>query len=119
MLGLVLAAVGAAGYMTMLRGDGPPEPMPGEVVVLDPIQINLTKGHYLRLALALQLTEETAEVDGSKALDAAITLFSGRQPEDLLEAKERASLKSELVGELAETYEGEVMDVYFTEFVTQ
>lgn len=105
--------------MTLLRNDGPSEPVPGEVVVLEPIQINLTKGHYLRLALALQLTKETAEVDGSKALDAAITLFSGRQPEDLLEAKERASLKRELVGELAETYEGEVMDVYFTEFVTQ
>ena len=43
-----------------------------------PIQINLAGGHYLRIGLALQLTDSASkEIDGSKALDATIDLFSG------------------------------------------
>ena len=45
-------------------------PKPGEVVTLEPIQINLAAGHYLRIGIALQLTAKAHEADGSKALDA-------------------------------------------------
>ena len=94
--------------------------MPGEVVALEPIQVNLAEGHYLRLGLALQLTDGRHEVDGSKALDAAIELFSGasmaelRQPEAARRAQGEAAGASSTHG-----YHGDVMDVYFTEFVTQ
>ncbi|GAA4362982.1 flagellar basal body-associated FliL family protein [Nocardioides caricicola] len=116
---VVLVVAGAGAYVFLGRDSGPKAPVAGEVLLLEPIQINLADNHYLRVKLALQLTEEAVEVDGSKALDAAITLFSGRPVEKLLAKGERANLKSELAAELKETYEGEVMDVYFAEFVTQ
>ena len=55
----------------------------------------------------------------SKALDAAIELFSGKTIEDLTNLKEREKLKKELTKELEHLYEDEVMGVYFTQFVMQ
>ena len=63
--------------------------------------------------------DKAKEADGSKALDAAIELFSGREITEVNDAKERLKLKEELVKELDDLYEGEVMDVYFTQFVSQ
>ena len=94
-------------------------PQPGAVAPLDSIQVNLADGHYLRLGIALQLTTKAKEVDGSKALDAAIELFSGKSIEELTDLKEREKLKKELVKELEHLYEDEVMGVYFTQFVMQ
>ena len=59
------------------------------------------------------------EPDGSKALDATIELFSGQDMVDLGKAKHRQQLKEELLVYLEEEYHGDVMGVYFTEFVTQ
>lgn len=114
---VLLLALGGA-YQFVLKG-GPTEPQPGEVLVLEPIQLNLEGEHYLRLGLALQLTADAHEPDGSKALDAAITLLSGRSIDELAEPGEREGLKAELNETLQESYHGEVMEVYFTEFVTQ
>lgn len=116
----LLLAAGAA-YWFVLR-PGPAEadkPEPGEVVALEAIQINLADGHYLRLGLALQLTTEAAEADGSKALDAAIEVFSGAPVSELNQPVRRENLKEVLMDELERDYHGEVMDVYFTDFVTQ
>ena len=97
-----------------------PAPEPGEVLVLDPVQINLEGGHYLRIGIALQMTNNVAHApDGSKALDATIDLFSGLDMADLGKAKERHHLKEELLEHLEHEYHGDVMGVYFTEFVTQ
>lgn len=118
----LVAILGGAGYWFFLKPSGEPKeekPVAGEVVALDPTQINLAGGHYLSIAIALQLTDKAAEADGSKALDATIELFSGRSITDVNDPKERAHLKEELVKELDELYEGEVMDVYFTTFVSQ
>jgi flagellar FliL protein len=99
---------------------GPPDgPKPGDIVNLDSVQINLADGHYLRLGLALQLTTAVKEIDGARALDAAITEFSGRDMASLSQPARRAELKTELAQTLDTRYEGKVMDVYFTEFVTQ
>ncbi len=114
---VLVAALGGA-YQFLLRG-GPTEPQPGEVLVLEPIQLNLQAGHYLRLGLALQLTADAHELDGSKALDAAIALLSGRRVDELAAPGERAELKEALQEQLVEAYHGDVMEVYFTEFVTQ
>ncbi|MCW2815800.1 MAG: flagellar basal body-associated FliL family protein [Nocardioides sp.] len=114
---VLLVALGAA-YQFLLRG-GPTEPQPGEVLVLEPIQLNLQGGHYLRLGLALQLTADAHELDGSKALDAAIALLSGRSVDELAATGERTELKESLQEQLHEAYHGDVMEVYFTEFVTQ
>ncbi len=118
---VVLLVAGGAGWFMFLKPAGPPpEPVPGETVKLESIQLNLEAGHYLRLGLALQLTAEVhEEVDGSKALDAAIDLFSGREMSEVNTAKQRQELKEELLKRLEKAYHHDVLDVYFTEFVTQ
>ncbi len=115
---VALLAVGG-GYWTFLRPSGDAAPEPGAIVALDATQINLAGGHYLKIGIALQLTTAAAEVDGSKALDATIDLFSGLSLSKVTLAGARHQLQEELTKELEKRYEGEVMGVYFTEFVTQ
>lgn len=119
MIIVAVLAIGGGGYYMFLKPKpvGPPEP--GEVVKLEPIQINLAADHYLRIGIALQLTTKAHEADGSKALDATIAIFSGLPMDEVNNPKERAKLKKELVHELEELYHHDVMGVYFTEFVTQ
>jgi flagellar FliL protein len=117
---VVLLAIGGAAYWFMLKpADAKEPPKPGEVVRLEPIQVNLAAGHYLKIGIALQLTVEAHEADGAKALDATIDMFSGKSMEQLTATDTRAKLKKELEKELKERYHGEVMGVYFTDFVTQ
>ncbi len=117
---VVLVVVGAAAYWFLLRGSSAPEPPEeGEVVALEPVQVNLSGGHYLRVGVALQMTADATEADGSKALDSTIALFTGREVDELADEKKRSELQAELEEELHESYEGQVLHVYFTEFVTQ
>jgi flagellar FliL protein len=116
---LVLVLLLGGGGYTMFRPKPPAPPKPGEVIALDPIQINLEAEHYLRVGIALQLTETAHEADGSKALDATIDQFSGRSMAEVTDPKKRRVLKKELEHQLEELYHHEVMEVYFTEFVTQ
>ena len=118
---LVLALVGGGVWWFMLRPASAEEaPKPGPVMKLEAIQVNLTQGHYLRIGVALQATDEvTEELDGSKALDATIELFTGRDMVDLARESVRDRLKHKLEERLEKAYEGEVMGVYFTDFVTQ
>jgi flagellar FliL protein len=116
---LVLAVAGAAWWF-MIRPAGADEaPVPGEVLQLEPIQVNLEGGHYLKIGIALQAVEGAEHVEGSRALDATIELFSGATMADLADKKKRGHLKEVLVEELDHRYHGEVMEVYFTDFVTQ
>ena len=88
---VLLLVAGGAGYWFFLKPPAePPEPVPGEVVALDPIQVNLADGHYLRIGIALQLTTEAHEADGSKALDAVIDLFSGVDMDELTKPRNTA-----------------------------
>ena len=118
---VVLVLAGVATWWFMLRPASAEEaPTPGEVVKLEAIQVNLADGHYLRIGIALQATDEVKEeLDGSKALDATIELFTGERQEQLARKPYRDDLKKKLEHRLEETYEGEVMKVYFTDFVTQ
>src|SRR3546814_688837 len=97
----------------------PSEPAPGEVLPLTAIQVNLAGGHYLRIGLALQLVEGAEEADGSKALDAAIEIFSGQKVSTVTDPEERDKLKDELTEAVREAYHEEVLEVYYTDFVTQ
>ncbi len=118
-----LLVVGVAAYWFVLKPDSgkkKEKPVAGEVVALEPRQLNLEGGHYLKLGLALQGTDSVAHaIDGSKAIDAAIEIFSGRSVEELSDPEELHHLKKELKKELDHLYHGDVMDVYFTDFVTQ
>ncbi len=116
---VALVVVAAAAWWFLLRPSGPAEPKPGAMLPLESTQINLADGHYLKIGIALQLVDGATEVDGSKALDATIDLFSGLDVAEVSKAANRKSLKHKLATELEERYDGDVMGVYFTEFVTQ
>ena len=122
LIGVVLLVVAGAAYWFVLKPSGSAEegPKPGAILPLESTQINLASGHYLKIGIALQLVEGAPEeVDGSKALDATIELFSGRTIEEVANAKARRELKEQLEATLEKSYEEEVMGIYFTEFVTQ
>ena len=117
---LVIAVAAAAGYWFLLKPAAPSRPQPGAVLKLDAIQMNLADGHYLRLGLALQASKGApTDLDGSKALDATIELFSGQQLAELSKTPYRDHLKAVLVHRLDKLYDGEVIGVYFTDFVMQ
>ncbi|MFI2753215.1 flagellar basal body-associated protein FliL [Cellulomonas sp. P22] len=123
---LLLGGGGAAYFLGVFDSgasaapSAPPAPTPGEVLAVEPVSLNLADGHYLRVGLGLQLTADVTEApDPSRAVDAAIALFSGRTVEEVTDPTTRDALKAQLVEQLAEVYEGEVMDVYLTNYVTQ
>lgn len=124
---VVLVVAGAA-YFFLLKpagSDAPaaePEPIPGEVLTVEAVSVNLEGGHYLRLGLGLQLVEgggHGTAPDPAKALDLAIALFSGRTVAEVADPATREALKVELAAQLSEAYHGDVMDVYLTDYVTQ
>ena len=116
---LVLVLGGAAYWFVLKPKGGVEKPVPGEVMRLDPIQVNLAGGHYLKIGVALQLTASAHEADGAMALDATIDTFSGRSMDSLTRPDNREKLKAKLEKELEHRYHGDVMGVYFTDFVTQ
>jgi flagellar FliL protein len=113
--------VAGGGYFMFGKKSGPkPAPKPGAVVAMDAITINLTGGHFLKLGLAIQapLTSKTAP-DGSEALDLAIAELSNHSVAELSTNKAREAIKAALKKKVIEAYDGEVMDIFFTEFVMQ
>lgn len=119
----VLLVIAGAVWFFVLRDTGPskPEaPKPGAITTLEPITVNLTTGHYLKLGLSLQQSAKVSEkVDGAKALDLSIELFGGRSIDDLADKEKREKLKATLVKEISAAYEDEVYDIYFSQFVWQ
>jgi flagellar FliL protein len=120
---VALLLVGGAGYWFVLKPKGSTKvakPDPGVVVKLDSIQVNLADDHYLKIGVALQATKKAgAELDGSKALDQTIDLFSGQDIHQLARRAYREKMKKKLDQRLDKAYEGDVMGAYFTDFVTQ
>ena len=135
------AAAAPADAAATGEGEAPHEPEPGEIVVVDPITLNLADGRFLKVGLALQLPkaeggdgeaahgaegegeEEAAEggVDTFtvKALDETIAVLGDLTYAELAAPGGRAAAKERLSHAVAERYEGEVMGVMFTEFVMQ
>ena len=127
---VALVAIGAGAYFFLFSGDDTHEPVAGEVLPLESIAVNLAGGGYLKVGIALQLTEDAAAgghggaaVDGSKALDLVISTFSQAQPTDVTTARDalKESLRHQIIEAYTDHEEGTqmVMDIYFTEYVTQ
>ena len=123
---LVLAAAGAAYFFVFKSSDAAAaeEPVAGEVLTLEPIAVNLAGGGYLKIGVTLQFTEEGSAgghggsgPDGSKALDLVISTFSQANPADVTGARD--ALKQALKKKIVEAYHGDVMDIYYNEYVTQ
>jgi flagellar protein FliL len=117
---VLLLVGGGAAYKVTKKPAGPAKPKPGPVLKLDDINLNLSGGHYLKIDLALQTTKKApADIDGSQAMDLAITQFSGVSMETLEVPAKREAAKQQLLTSIEKAYPGQVMDVYFTEFVMQ
>jgi flagellar protein FliL len=119
----VLLVAGAGGaYFFLFSGSGAPAPPePGTVLPLEPVAVNLAGGGYLKIGVALQFTADAsggeAKPDGSKATDLIISTFSGARPTDVSGARD--ALKKALQQKIIKAYDGEVMDIYYTDYVTQ
>lgn len=130
---IIIAAVvvlggGGAGAFFMLKSDkatAAPAPVKGIVTPLDDaLTINLADGHYLKLNFSIQQTDKAAEaVDTAEAKQIAIDLYTGKTVAELSTEKGRNAVKEEMVAEMVKAYTvdkvQEVMDVYYTAFVTQ
>ena len=113
--------------------------VPGPVIKIDPITLNMADGRFLRVGLGFQLSAEHAGADGggghgaapaepdtsdaageyAKALDIAIEVLGGARYDELVDPAGRDAKKHELVEKLKEAYHEAIEDVYFTEFVLQ
>jgi len=106
----VVVLLAAAGWFFFLKPEKSgvaeplPEPVPGIVVTLDPITVNLAGVHFLKFGMAIQPTIDAHEVDGSKALDLAIGEFSGMTLEELSSTEGRLKAKEELIARVKLTY---------------
>ncbi len=133
---LVLAAglLGAGYFMgpgsgeTACLADGATtttEPIPlGEIATMDPISVNLAAGRFLKVGMAVQLAEGIPAAEFSKgpinkAKDLLIEHVAGANMEELASEEGRKHLKESLRESAKESFEGEVLDVYFTDFVMQ
>jgi flagellar FliL protein len=139
---IVLAlGIAAGGYFMGGSGGGEaaatettvePEVVEGPLLGLEAITVNLADGHYLRVGVSFQLTDQYEDVEegehGEDAMghhhqievqDALISMFGGRAAEELATAEGRDHAKHELHEVANEMLDETVMDVYFTEFVFQ
>jgi flagellar FliL protein len=121
---VVLLTAAAAAYFFLFTGEAEAEePVAGAVLKLDPIAVNLAGGGYLKIGVTLEFTEEGSVSghgggpDGSKATDLIISTFSQAQPEDVTGARE--ALKEALEAKVVAAYHGDVMNIYYNEYVTQ
>jgi flagellar FliL protein len=130
LLVVILAAAGAAYFFLFSGGEAAAEEEPvssGTFLALDPVAVNLAGGGYLKIGVSLELTEEGAAgghgggLDGSKATDLVISTFSQAAPADVTGARD--ALKEALQQKIVEAYTEDghelVMDIYYTEYVTQ
>jgi len=96
----------------------------GPIVEMEPINVNLAEGHYLRIAVALGLSpevklKEPEEFDKAAASDVVLGTFSGMAMADLTSAEGREKAREHLLKALEPHYGKDVVHVYFTEFVMQ
>jgi flagellar FliL protein len=133
MLMIIVAAVvllgGGGGAFFMMKGSGSSAeaaPKKGVVTAIDnAITINLADGHYLKLGFSLQQTADsgTTAVDPSQALNLAIDEYTGMTVAQLSTENGRDAAKADLLAKIVKAYTIEktkdVMDIYYTSFVTQ
>ena len=133
MLIIIAAAVvllgGGGGAFLMLKGDSASAaktPDKGSVTPIeDPLTINLADSHYLKLQFSIQQTSDAGSesVDTSEAIELAIDEYTGKSVAELSTENGRAAIKADLLAKVVKAYtvDGtqEVMDLYYTAFVTQ
>lgn len=121
MILVAVLAVGGIGYKTFAPKKAAP-PAGGDVVAVDPTTLNLQGGHYLKVAIAIQLVKGKAAATGfptSQAAELTINEFSDRSVASLSSNPARQHLVTDLDAKIKAAYPGEVFQVFLTQFVTQ
>ncbi len=96
-----------------------------QIAKLDDITLNLSDGHYLKVGLALQLATKAAVTDyttggaASKALDLAISVLGTGSYNQFVQPSGRDAAKAALEKKIVAAYNGQVLGIYFTDFVMQ
>jgi flagellar FliL protein len=110
-----------------------------EIVSLDPVNVNLADGHYLRVAVALGLgadehddgavakddghgggtDEDAPSIETAPASDLVLRTFSGLDIAELQSPAGRESAREQLHEQLNKFYGDKIHTVLFTEFVMQ
>lgn len=131
---IVAVALLGAGFMvrsadkgdsTEAAADEVDELVPGEVVPLEPVTLNLADGRYLRLGVAVELVEgvsgsEWSEHGGaSRFMDLIIDRVGEHTGDDLATSEGRDDLKQLLRDGGAELFDEEFSEVYVTQLVVQ
>jgi flagellar basal body-associated protein FliL len=119
--GSVTAAVITTQDQGSATGPGAVTAAKGAIGTIDePLTISLAGDHYVKLAFAVQFTADvTTPPDLGAAITAAVDIYTGH-PIDTLDSEDgRAQLKSDFLARLRQAYPGTVLDVYFTQLVTQ
>src|SRR4051794_27842952 len=119
---VALAAAGAWFFVLKPKPSAAAEKKPelGQVVPVEAININLTGGHYLKLAFSLQLKKGVKEgPDPSRALALAIDQFSGQSMDRLGQPVERRRQIKAFTKAVEEAYGEDVIDLYPTTLVMQ
>ena len=122
----ILLIVAGAGWFFLIKPSSSagavvkalPEPKPGGLVAMtDAITINLDGGHFLKFAMSLQPTAAAKEVTTDKAIDLAITEFSGRKLEELETPEGRDGAKEALIARIKLAYlpEGKLTEAQIEE----
>ncbi len=153
MVGVMSLSIAAAGYFIGGRGGAavpaaaPPvtepevhEPEIAEVIDLEAVNVNLTDGHYLRVAISLGIgahveedggegghgkekeeeAEEGPSIPIAPAADILLTTFAERSMAELSDVAGRADARHKLEAHLKEYYgEDVIVTVFVTEFVMQ
>ena len=121
---LALVVLGAAYKFVLAKpaSTAAAKPVGGDIVTLDPNTLNLTDGHYLKVAVAIQLVKGQAAAttfETSEAQQLVLDEFSNRSITSLQSNATRQKLTDELTASLKKAYTGEIYKVFLTQFVTQ
>jgi flagellar FliL protein len=124
---IALAVIAAAGVGFIIwRGASAspadaasPTPQAGELVTVDAVSVNLADNRYLRIGLTMQMSDQAGDVVVAKAQDVVIDSMTGKSIDEVSDPQQRPAIKQMLLQKLNEVYAGQVLDIYFTDFVAQ
>ena len=119
---VAVVLVGGGGAYKFAIPHKPAPPAGGEVVPMEAMTLNLAGGHYLKIAVAIQLVKGKATAtnfDTSQAAELVIDEFSNRSVASLDTNAARKKLTGQLLVAMKKAYPGEVFDTFLTQFVTQ
>jgi len=101
----------------------------GTIIPLDEFLVNLTDSgsdHFLKVALALEFTKksgktpETIKEDSPRLRDAVLAVLGTKSRDDIAKVDGRVKLKDEIKTNVNKALgDDEVLNVYYTNFVTQ